>query len=31
LRLLEVQPAGKPPMDARAWLLGRRGAPTRRQ
>jgi methionyl-tRNA formyltransferase len=31
LRLLEVQPAGKPPMDARAWLLGRRGAPTRLQ
>jgi methionyl-tRNA formyltransferase len=24
LRLLEVQPAGKPPMDARAWLAGRR-------
>jgi methionyl-tRNA formyltransferase len=24
LRLLEVQPAGKPPMDVRAWLAGRR-------
>jgi methionyl-tRNA formyltransferase len=29
LRLVEVQPAGKPPMTARAWLAGRRGAPTR--
>jgi methionyl-tRNA formyltransferase len=29
LRLLEVQPAGKAPMEARAWLLGRHGAPTR--
>jgi methionyl-tRNA formyltransferase len=29
LRLVEIQPAGKPPMTARAWLAGRRGAPTR--
>jgi methionyl-tRNA formyltransferase len=29
LRLLEVQPSGKVPMEARAWLLGRHGAPTR--
>jgi methionyl-tRNA formyltransferase len=28
LRLVEVQPAGKPPMPVRAWLAGRRGAPT---
>jgi methionyl-tRNA formyltransferase len=31
LRLVEIQPAGKPPMTARAWLAGRRGAPTRFQ
>ncbi|GMU78183.1 MAG: methionyl-tRNA formyltransferase [Acidimicrobiia bacterium] len=29
LVLSEVQPAGKAAMDARAWLAGRRGAPTR--
>lgn len=31
VRLLEVQPEGKPVMPAPAWLAGRRGAPTRLQ
>lgn len=29
VRLVEVQPAGKAPMAATAWLAGRRGIPTR--